>query len=49
VTDRISETVSSVIGTERSFSIDESGFSEIITVNQLLDRIDRPDPRNLQG
>ena len=32
-----------------SFTIDEPGFSDMITVNQLLDRIDRPDPRNLQG
>jgi hypothetical protein len=32
-----------------SFTIDEPGFSDIITVNQLRDRIDRPDPRNLQG
>ena len=32
-----------------SFTIDEPGFSDIITVNQLLDRINRPDPRDLQG
>jgi len=32
-----------------SFTIDEPGFSDIITVNQLLDRVDRPDPRDLQG
>ncbi|RLM42590.1 hypothetical protein DVK00_16165 [Haloarcula sp. Atlit-47R] len=32
-----------------SFTIDEPGFSDVLMVNQLLDRIDRPDPRNLQG
>jgi hypothetical protein len=32
-----------------SFAIDEPGFLDILTVNQLLDCIDRPDPRILQG
>ncbi|MDT3436075.1 type IV secretory system conjugative DNA transfer family protein [Haloarcula sp. 1CSR25-25] len=32
-----------------SFSIDEPGFTDILTVNQLLDRIDRPDPRDMQS
>jgi len=32
-----------------SFSIDEPGFTDIVTVNQVLDRIDRPDPRDIQG
>lgn len=32
-----------------SFAIDEPGLTDVVTVKQLLDRVDRPDPRGLQG